>query len=70
MQEVLIMRVIVQELVNDNNYNILVKIIAQEVLNKDEISVIAQEDQLSSLFKGRPMGQVKFTIRFNTFNTS
>ena len=52
MQEVLIMRVIVQELVNDNNYNILVKIIAQEVLNKDEISVIAQEDQLSLLFRG------------------
>ena len=52
MQEGLIMRVIVQELLNNNNYNILGKVIAQEVLNKDGISVIAQEDQLSLLFKG------------------
>ena len=46
------MRVIVQELLNNNNYNILVVVIVQEVLNKDGISVIAQEDQLSLLFKG------------------
>ena len=41
-----------QELLNNIIYNIIVKVIAQEVLKKDGISVKAQEGQLSLLFKG------------------
>ena len=52
MQEVLIMRVIVQELLNNIIINNIIKVIAQEVLEKDELSVIVQEVQLNQLFKG------------------
>ena len=41
-----------QELLNNIIYNIIIKVIAQEVLNKDGIGVIVQEEQLSLLFKG------------------
>ena len=47
MQEVLIIRVIVQELLNNIIYNMIIKVIVQEILNKDGISVVAQEVQLS-----------------------
>ena len=46
MQEVLIIRVIAQELLKNINYNKIIKVIAQEVLNEDGISVIVQEVQL------------------------
>ena len=41
-----------QELLNNIIYNIIIKVIVQEVLNKDGISVIVQEEQLNVLFKG------------------
>ena len=41
-----------QELLKNIIYDKIIKVIAQEVLNKDGISVIAQEVQLSLLFKG------------------
>ena len=41
-----------QELLNNIIYNIIIRVIAQEVLKKDGISVIVQEGQLSLLFKG------------------
>ena len=47
MQEVLIIRVIVHELLKNIIYNKIIKVIAQEVLNEDGISVIVQEVQLS-----------------------
>ena len=46
-QEVLIMRVIAQELLNNIMLNNIIKVIAQEVLKKDELSVIVQEVQLN-----------------------
>ena len=46
-QEVLIMRVIAHELLNNIMFNNIIKVIAQEVLKKDELSVIAQEVQLN-----------------------
>ena len=52
MQEVLIMRVIAQELLNNIIINNIIKVIAQEILKKDELSVIVQEVQLNWLFKG------------------
>ena len=52
MQEVLFIRVIVQEFLKNIIYNKIIKVIVQEVLNKDGISVIAQEVQLNLLFKG------------------
>ena len=52
MQEVLIIRVVVQKLLKNIIYNKIIKVIVQEVLNKDGIRVIAQEVQLSLLFKG------------------
>ena len=36
-----------QELLNNIIYNIIIKVIAQEVLNKDGIGVIVQEEQLT-----------------------
>ena len=41
-----------QELLNNIIYNKIINVTAQEVLNKDGISVIVQEEQLSLLFKG------------------
>ena len=52
MQEVLIIRVIAQGLLKIIIYNKIIKVIAQEVLNKVGISVVAQEVQLIYLFKG------------------
>ena len=46
-QEVLNIRVIAQELLNNIIYDKIIKVIVQEVLNKDGISVIVQEVQLS-----------------------
>ena len=36
-----------QELLNNIIYNIIIKVIVQEVLNKDGIGVIVQEGQFS-----------------------
>ena len=52
MQEVLIMRVIAQELLNNIMFNNIIKVNAQEVLKKNELVIIAQEVQLNRLFKG------------------
>ena len=47
MQEVLIIRVIAQELLKTIMYTQMIKVIVQEVLIKEGISVIEQEVQLS-----------------------
>ena len=41
-----------QELLKNIIITKIFKVIAQEVLHKDGISIIAQEEQLSLLFKG------------------
>ena len=52
MQEVLIVRVYSARITKSIIITKIIKVIAQEVLNKDGISIIVQEEQLSLLFKG------------------